>query len=145
MRALLVASVILLVAAPAAGARTVATCDGARVAAGVTRSVSDCTRVDLSRGTETAARQAIDRVAGALRVGWDELRLARSLPSAAGPRLRFQQYADGVPVLGGEVAVALGRDGAVQQIVNGASRDASVDTRARVGRAASPPSPSGRT
>ena len=142
MRALFLSTVILSVLAllaPAAQAapRTVASCDAARIdkAAGVARTLSDCGRVDLRRGAEGAARQALGRLSGALRVRTGDLSLMRSTTTAAGPRLRFQQYVGGVPVRNGQVTVALGEDGAVQHVASSGSPSTQLDTKARVSRA----------
>ena len=100
-------------AAQAAAPRTVASCDGARVdkAAGVARTLSDCGRVDIGRGAEGAARQALGRFSAALgvRSNTRDLRVLRVTPTSAGPRVRFQQFVNGVPVRNGQVAVALGQ------------------------------------
>ena len=145
MRASIVSIVILSAlallapAAQAAAPRTVASCDAARVdkAAGVARSLSDCGKVDLGRGAEGAARQAIGRLSGALGVrrNTSDLGLMRNVQTGAGPRLRFQQFVEGVPVRNGQVAVALDKDGSVIQVGNSASPDKTLDTTARVSRA----------
>ena len=123
-------------AAQAAAPRTVASCDGARVdkAAGVARTLSDCGRVDLGRGAEGAARQAVGRFAGALGVRRDTrgLRVMRVSPTSAGPRVRFQQFVKGVPVRNGQVAVALAEDGSVSHVANSAVAATELDTKARV-------------
>jgi hypothetical protein len=135
----LIALALIPAAASAAPARTVARCDAARAdrAAGLARSLSACGRVDLSRGAEGAARQALGRLSGALGVKADtsDLRVMRVSPTGAGPRVRFQQYAGGVPVHDGQVAVALGRDGSVTQIGSSAARTAGFDATASVSRA----------
>ncbi len=126
-------------AAQAAAPRTVASCDGARVdkAAGVARTLSGCGRVDLARGAEGAARQALGRFAGALGVRRDtrDLRVMRVFPTSAGPRVRFQQFVKGVPVRNGQVAVALAKDGSVSHVANSAVAATALDTNARVSRA----------
>ena len=108
---ILSALALLAPAAQAAAPRTVASCEAARVdkAAGVARTLSDCGKVDLGRGAEGAARQAIGRLSGALGVRRDtsDLGLMRNFQKGAGPRLRFQQFVKGVPVRNGQVAVAL--------------------------------------
>jgi hypothetical protein len=137
VRMLLITAAGVLALAPAADAataRTVARCDGARVAGGVARTVSGCGRVDLSGGPTAAAGTAIDRVAGALKVDAGELRPLQVVRTPGGARVRFQQYADGVPVHDGQVTVALADDGAVEHIANGAAPADEVDTGARIGR-----------
>ena len=141
-----VVSVVLLSAlalAPSVAqgaARTVARCDAARLdrTAGVARSLSDCGRVDMARGAEGAARQALRRLSGALGVRSDarELRLIGVSPTSAGPRVRFQQLVEGVPVRNGQLAVALGNDGSVTRVGNGGVAATRLDTRARTSRAA---------
>ncbi|MEA2134061.1 MAG: hypothetical protein QOC68_1970 [Solirubrobacteraceae bacterium] len=136
---ILSALALLPAAAQAAAPRTVASCDGARVdkAAGVARTLSDCGRVDLARGAEGAARQALGRFAGALGVRRDtrDLRVMRVFPTAAGPRVRFQQFVKGIPVRNGQVAVALAKDGSVSHVANSAVAATALDTKARVSRA----------
>lgn len=139
---LVVLSALALLASSAQAAvpRTVATCGGARFdkAAGVARSLSDCGRVDMARGPEGAARQALGRLAGALGVRRDtgDLTLMRVSKTSAGPRVRFQQYVGGVPVRNGQVAVALGNDGSVTYVGNGAAAATTLDMKPRVDRAA---------
>jgi hypothetical protein len=136
---ILSALALLPSAAQAAAPRTVASCDGARVdkAAGVARTLSDCGRVDLARGAEGAARQALGRFAGVLGVRRDtrDLRLMRVSPTSAGPRVRFQQFVKGVPVRNGQVAVALAKDGSVSHVANSGVAATVLDTNARVSRA----------
>ena len=136
---ILSALALLAPAAQAAAPKTVASCQAARVdkAAAVARTLSDCGKVDLGRGAEGAARQAVGRLSGALGVRRDtsDLGLMRADKTAAGPRLRFQQFVKGVPVHNGQVAVALDTDGSVIQVGNSASTDRTLDTTARVSRA----------
>ena len=135
---LLVLSALALVpsSAPAAPPRTVATCEGARLdkAAGVARRLSDCGRVEMSRGAEAAARQALGRLANALGVRHDtrDLALMRISPTSAGPRVRFQQSVAGVPVHNGQLTVALGNDGAVLRVASSGSAARRLDPDARV-------------
>ena len=65
---ILSALALLAPAAQAAAPRTVASCNAARVdkAAGVARTLSGSGKVDLGRGAEGAARQAVGR----LRARW---------------------------------------------------------------------------
>lgn len=126
-------------AAQAIGPRAVVSCDAARLdkAAGVARSLSDCGRVDMARGAEGASRQALGRLAGTLGVRRDtgDLDLMSVNPTSAGPRVRFQQVVDGVPVRNGQVAVALGEDGSVIQVGSGAVAATKLDTNPVVSRA----------
>jgi hypothetical protein len=118
----------------AAAPRTVASCDAARVdrAAGVARSLSDCGKVDLARGGEGAARQALGRLSGALGVRRDtrDLGLMKISSTSAGPRVRFQQFVGGLPVRNGQVAVALAKDGSVIHVGNGAVAATKLDAKA---------------
>jgi Zn-dependent metalloprotease len=127
-------------AAQAAPARTVASCDVARLdkAAGVARSLGDCGRVDMAAGAEGASRQALGRLSGALGVRRDtsDLGLMSVSRTSAGPRVRFQQFVGGVPVRNGQVAVALDPDGSVIHVGNGAVAATKLDTDPDVGRAA---------
>jgi Fungalysin/Thermolysin Propeptide Motif len=123
---------LLASSAQAAVPRTVVSCDAARFdkAQGVARSLSDCGRVDMRRGAEGAARQAVGRLAGALGVRRDtaDLSLMRVFSTSAGPRVRFQQSVKGIPVRNGQVAVALGKDGSVTQVGSSAVADTTLDT-----------------
>ena len=87
---ILSALALLAPAAQAAAPRTVASCDAARVdkAAGVARTLSDCGKVDLGRGAEGAARQALGRLSGALGVRRDtsDLGLMSATPTTAPAR-----------------------------------------------------------
>ena len=127
-------------AAQAATVRTVGGCDGARVdrGAGVARSLSGCGTADLARGAEGAARQALGRVSGALGVRKDtgDLGLMGVTSTSAGPRVRFQQFVDGVPVRNGQVAVALGEDGDVLHVGSGATPERKLAAEPSVSRAA---------
>jgi Fungalysin/Thermolysin Propeptide Motif len=132
VRAALAAIVLLALFAPTAQAA----CDSQRVQNGLARSLNGCGEVDLGRGAEGAARQAVGRLSGALGVQRDtsDLGLLRARSTAGGPRVRFQQYVEGVPVRNGQVTVAIGTDGSVLHVASSASDDATLDTRARVGR-----------
>ena len=64
-----------------------------------------------------------------------DLGLLRISRTAAGARVRFQQFAAGVPVRNGQVTVALDEAGAVVHVGNGAAATTKLDTTARVSRA----------
>ena len=85
---ILCALALLAPAAQAAAPRTVASCDAARVdkAAGVARTLSDCGKVDLARGAEGAARQALGRLSGALGVRASDLELMSATPTTGAAR-----------------------------------------------------------
>ena len=135
---ILSALALLAPAAQAATPRTVASCDAARVdkAAGVARTLSDCGKVDISRGAERASRQALGRLSGALGVrrNTSDLSLLSATPTKGGPRTRFQQYVKGVPVRNGQVAVAIDKSGSVLHVGSSASPDTTLNTKATVSR-----------
>ena len=130
---------LLVPTAQAATPKSLAKCDSARVdkAAGVARSLTNCGRANLGRGSERAARQALGRVSGALGVQktTSDLGLLRATSTAAGPRVRFQQFVKGVPVRNGQVVVALGKSGKVQRVASGAVADTTLDATPSISRA----------
>ena len=60
------------------------------------------------------AERFVDDNPGLFAAGLDDLRLARSVPNALGRTVRLAQTYDGLPVVGAELAIVVGRDGSVR-------------------------------
>jgi hypothetical protein len=120
--------VVLLLLSPAAGARTVARCDEARLerSLGVARVLARCGRVPTGGTAESSARGALRPLAPALGLRRDgrDLALLDAELHPFGRVVRFRQVVDGVPVRFAQVVVVLGPQGSVEWVASGARPDA---------------------